>query len=245
MPKRLAGDIKINNVSFSYDGDKSVLKNISVYAKPGQKIALVGSTGAGKTTISNLLTRFYDTDEGEIIFDGLNIREIKKDSLRRSISMVLQDINLFSDTVMENIRYGRLEASDKECVSAAKSVNAHSFISRLPDGYQTVLAPDGSNISQGQRQLIAIACADTSVMILDEATSSIDTRTETLIEAGLDALMKNRTIFVIAHRLSTVRNANAIIVIEDGHIIERGNHEELLEQKGYYYKLYNGQYQLA
>ena len=247
-PKRLAGDIRINNVSFSYNEDRSVLKNISVYAKPGQKIALVGSTGAGKTTISNLLTRFYDIDEGKITFDGLDIKKIKKDSLRRSISMVLQDINLFSDTIMENIRYGRLEASDEECIAAAKSVNAHGFISQMLDGYQTVLAPDGSNISQGQRQLIAIAraaCADTPVMILDEATSSIDTRTETLIEAGLDTLMKNRTIFVIAHRLSTVRNADAIIVIEDGQIIERGNHKELLEQEGYYYKLYNGQYQLT
>ena len=238
----LKGDIRLNNVSFSYVEGKPVLKNISLYAKPGQKIAFVGSTGAGKTTITNLLNRFYDVDdsEGIITYDGIPIKEIKKDDLRKSVGMVLQDTNLFSGTIMDNIRYGRLDATDEECIAAAKRCNASSFIERLPHGYQTMLSANGSNLSQGQRQLLNIAraaVADPPVMVLDEATSSIDTHTEKLIEKGMDELMKGRTTFVIAHRLSTVRNANAIIVLEHGEIVERGDHEDLLKQKGRYYQL--------
>ena len=245
----LKGDIRLNNVSFSYVEGKPVLKNISLYAKPGQKIAFVGSTGAGKTTITNLLNRFYDVDdsEGIITYDGIPIKEIKKDDLRKSVGMVLQDTNLFSGTIMDNIRYGRLDATDEECIAAAKRCNASSFIERLPHGYQTLLSANGSNLSQGQRQLLNIAraaVADPPVMVLDEATSSIDTHTEKLIEKGMDELMKGRTTFVIAHRLSTVRNANAIIVLEHGEIVERGDHEDLLKQKGRYYQLYTGKAEL-
>ncbi len=243
----LKGAVEFENVTFSYVEGKTVLKNVSLYAKPGQKIALVGSTGAGKTTITNLINRFYEIDEGKIRYDGINIQKIKKDDLRKSLAMVLQDTHLFTGTVMENIRYGRLDASDEECIQAAKTANADFFISHLPDGYQTMLVADGANLSQGQRQLISIAraaVADPPVLILDEATSSIDTRTEWLIEKGMDALMKGRTVFVIAHRLSTVRNSNAIMVMEKGEIIERGNHEQLLEQKGKYYQLYTGAFEL-
>ena len=234
-------------MTFGYAPDKTVLNDISLYAKPGQKIAFVGSTGAGKTTITNLINRFYEIQQGSITFDGIDIRQIGKDSLRNSIGMVLQDTHLFTGTVMENIRYGRLDASDDECILAAKQANAHSFIKRLPQGYQTEITADGANLSQGQRQLLAIARAavsDPPVMILDEATSSIDTRTERLIEKGMDALMRDRTVFVIAHRLSTVRNSDAIIVIEDGRIIERGDHDDLLAQRGRYYELYTGQFEL-
>jgi len=243
----LKGDVRLNNVDFYYVEGKQVLKDISLYAKPGQKIAFVGSTGAGKTTITNLLNRFYDIQSGTITYDGIDIKDIRKEDLRKSIGMVLQDTNLFSGTVMENIRYGRLDASDDECIKAAKLCNADSFISRLPQGYNTVLSANGSNLSQGQRQLLNIArcaVADPPVMILDEATSSIDTHTEKLIEKGLDELMKGRTTFVIAHRLSTVRNANAIIVLEHGQIIERGDHEDLLKNKGRYYQLYTGKAEL-
>lgn len=245
----LQGDVRLNNVTFAYNPEKTILKDVSLYAKPGQKIAFVGSTGAGKTTITNLLNRFYDIDDdkGNITFDGIPIKEIKKDDLRNSIGMVLQDTNLFSGTVMDNIRYGRLDATDEECIAAAKRCNADSFISRLPNGYNTMLSSNGSNLSQGQRQLLNIArCAvmDPPVMILDEATSSIDTHTEKLIEKGMDELMKGRTTFVIAHRLSTVRNSDAIIVLEHGEIIERGNHEQLLELKGRYHKLYTGAIEL-
>ena len=244
----LKGDVRFKDVSFSYEPGTPVLNHVSLYAKPGQKIAFVGSTGAGKTTITNLINRFYDIEEGTITFDGINIKDIKKDDLRKSLSMVLQDTHLFTGTVMENIRYGRLDASDEECILAAKQASAHSLIKRLPQGYETIITADGANLSQGQRQLLAIAraaVADPPVLILDEATSSIDTRTERLIEKGMDALMKDRTVFVIAHRLSTVRNANAIIVIENGEIIERGDHEDLLKQKGRYYKLCTGQFELA
>ena len=245
----LKGDIRLNNVSFSYVENKPVLKNISLYAKPGQKIAFVGSTGAGKTTITNLINRFYDIEdnEGNITYDGIPIKEIKKDDLRKSVGVVLQDTNLFSGTIMDNIRYGRLDATDEECIAAAKRCNASSFIERLPHGYQTMLTANGANLSQGQRQLLNIArcaVADPPVMVLDEATSSIDTHTEKLIEKGMDELMKGRTTFVIAHRLSTVRNANAIIVLEHGEIVERGDHEELLKQKGRYYQLYTGKAEL-
>ena len=245
----LKGDIRLNNVSFSYVEGKPVLKNISLYAKPGQKIAFVGSTGAGKTTITSLINRFYDIDDenGNITYDGIPIKEIKKDDLRRSVGEVLQDTNLFSGTIMDNIRYGRLDATDEECIAAAKRCNASSFIERLPHGYQTMLTANGANLSQGQRQLLNIArcaVADPPVMVLDEATSSIDTHTEKLIEKGMDELMKGRTTFVIAHRLSTVRNANAIIVLEHGEIVERGDHEELLKQKGRYYQLYTGKAEL-
>ena len=245
----LKGDVRLNHVTFSYEKGKTVLKDVSLFAKPGQKIAFVGSTGAGKTTITNLLNRFYDVDDeaGMITLDGIPIKEIKKDDLRKSIGMVLQDTNLFTGTVMDNIRYGRLDATDEECIAAAKRCNADSFIKRLPQGYNTMLSSNGSNLSQGQRQLLNIAraaVADPPVMILDEATSSIDTHTEKLIEKGMDELMKGRTTFVIAHRLSTVRNANAIMVLEHGEIIERGTHEDLLEQKGRYYKLYTGKAEL-
>lgn len=244
----LKGDVRFNDVSFAYEPETPVLNKISLYAKPGQKIAFVGSTGAGKTTVTNLINRFYDIEEGTITFDGINVKDIKKDDLRKSLGMVLQDTHLFTGTVMDNIRYGRLDASNEECIQAAKQASAHSFIKRLPQGYETMITADGSNLSQGQRQLLAIAraaVADPPVLILDEATSSIDTRTERLIEKGMDALMKDRTVFVIAHRLSTVRNANAIIVLENGEIIERGDHDDLLEQKGRYYKLYTGQFELA
>ena len=245
----LKGDIRLNNVTFAYNEKKTVLNDISLYAKPGQKIAFVGSTGAGKTTITNLLNRFYDIDDdkGMITFDGIPIKEIAKDDLRKSVGMVLQDTNLFSGTVMENIRYGRLDASDEDCIKAAKIANADSFIERLPQGYNTMLSANGSNLSQGQRQLLNIAraaVADPPVMVLDEATSSIDTHTEKLIEKGMDELMKGRTTFVIAHRLSTVRNANAIIVLEHGSVVERGDHDELLKQKGRYYQLYTGKAEL-
>ena len=246
--KQLKGDVVFENVTFSYDGKKTVLKNISLYAKPGQKIALVGSTGAGKTTITNLLNRFYEIDDGKIRYDGINIKKIKKDDLRRSLSMVLQDTHLFTGTVEDNIRYGNLNATHEQIVEAAKLANAHSFIMSLENGYDTVLTGDGANLSQGQRQLLSIAraaVADPPVLVLDEATSSIDTRTEKLIEQGTDKLMQGRTVFVIAHRLSTVRNSNAIMVLEHGEIIERGDHEDLLKQKGIYYQLYTGQFELS
>ena len=243
----MKGDIVLDHVSFSYVPEKTVLKDISLYAHPGQKIAFVGSTGAGKTTVTNLLNRFYDVQEGTIAIDGVDIRHIRRDVLRKNIAMVLQETHLFSDTVMENIRYGRLDATDEEVIQAAKTASAHSFIMRLPDGYQTKLEGDGANLSQGQRQLLNIARAAISkapILVLDEATSSVDTRTERHIEHGMDRLMKNRTTFVIAHRLSTVRNANAIMVLEHGEIIERGDHNDLLAQKGRYYELYTGKCEL-
>ena len=243
----LKGDVRFRQVVFGYTPEKTVLNGISLYAKPGQKIAFVGSTGAGKTTIINLVNRFYEINSGSITYDGIDIRQIKKDDLRRSLSMVIQDTHLFTGTIADNIRYGRLDASREEIVDAAKVANAHSFIRRLPQGYDTPLHSDGANLSQGQRQLLSIARAAISrppVLILDEATSSIDTRTEKLIEQGMDALMEDRTVFVIAHRLSTVRNSKAIMVLEKGEIIERGSHEELLEQKGRYYLLYTGQFGL-
>lgn len=246
--KKLLGDVRFENVTFSYDGEKEVLRDVSFYAKPGQKIALVGSTGAGKTTITNLLNRFYDISRGKIIYDGISVDGIRKDDLRKSLGMVLQDTHLFTGTVRENIRYGNMEASDDEVIRAAKLANAHSFIKHLPDGYDTVLSADGANLSQGQRQLLAIAraaIADPPVLILDEATSSIDTRTEAQIERGMDRLMECRTVFVIAHRLSTVRNADAILVLENGKIIERGDHDDLLAQKGKYYQLYTGMFELS
>ena len=244
----LRGDVRFNDVCFGYVPNKEVLHHINVYAKPGQKIAFVGSTGAGKTTITNLINRFYEIQSGTITYDGIDVKDIEKDSLRHSLGAVLQDTHLFTGTVMDNIRYGRLDATDEECIAAAKAANAHSFIRRLSDGYQTMVTGDGGNLSQGQRQLLAIAraaVADPPVMVLDEATSSIDTRTEALISKGMDTLMENRTVFVIAHRLSTIRNANAIAVIEAGEIIEKGNHQELLDQKGRYYQLYTGQFQLS
>lgn len=244
----LQGDVRLHDVTFGYEPEKTVLCDLSLFAKPGQKIAFVGSTGAGKTTIANLINRFYDVNQGQITYDGIDVRRICKDDLRQSLGMVLQDTHLFTGTILDNIRYGRLEASDEECIRAAKQVSAHSFIKRLPDGYHTKITADGANLSQGQRQLLAIAraaVADPPVMILDEATSSIDTRTERLIEKGMDALMKDRTVFVIAHRLSTVRNANAILVLENGEVIERGDHEDLLAQKGRYFQLYSGQYELS
>ena len=243
----LKGDIVMEDVDFSYDGTKLVLKNVSVYANPGQQIALVGATGAGKTTITNLINRFYDLADGKIRYDGININKIKKDDLRHSLAVILQDVNLFTGTVMDNIRYGRLDATDEEVYEAAKIANAYDFIMRLPQGFNTMLSGDGSNLSQGQRQLISIAraaVADAPVMILDEATSSIDTRTERLVQKGMDQLMKGRTTFVIAHRLSTIQNADYILVLDKGQIIERGNHESLIEQKGYYYQLYTGAFEL-
>ncbi|MCC8022486.1 MAG: ABC transporter ATP-binding protein/permease, partial [Clostridiales bacterium] len=242
------GEVRFNNVAFSYNGENVILHDISLYAKPGQKIAFVGSTGAGKTTITNLINRFYDIQEGEITCDGIDIKRIQKDALRSTQGIVLQDTHLFTGTVMENIRYGRLNATDEECIAAAKQVSAHSFIRRLPDGYQTEITGDGGNLSQGQRQLLAIARAAVAappVMILDEATSSIDTRTERLIEKGMDVLMEGRTVFVIAHRLSTVRNSNAIMVLENGRIIERGDHDSLMDEKGRYYELCTGKAKLT
>ena len=244
----LKGAVRFSHVDFSYVPGKRILHDVSVYANPGQKIAFVGSTGAGKTTITNLINRFYEIEGGMITYDGINVRSIRKDDLRRSLGAVLQDTHLFTGTIMDNIRYGRLDATDEECIAAARSANAHSFIRRLPDGYNTMVTGDGANLSQGQRQLLAIAraaVADPPVMILDEATSSIDTRTEALIQKGMDALMDGRTVFVIAHRLSTVRNSNCIVVIERGEIEEKGSHDQLLEKQGRYYRLYTGQFQLS
>ncbi|MBR6533323.1 MAG: ATP-binding cassette domain-containing protein, partial [Clostridia bacterium] len=244
---KLEGDVTLTEVDFSYVENKPVLKNVSVYAKPGQKVAFVGATGAGKTTITNLINRFYDIADGKIRYDGININKIKKSDLRRSLGIVLQETNLFTGTVMENIRYGRLEASDEDCIKAAKLSGADDFITRLPKGYDTELSNNGSNLSQGQRQLIAIAraaVADPPVMILDEATSSIDTRTEAIVQKGMDSLMKGRTVFVIAHRLSTVKNSDVIMVLDSGEIIERGSHQELIAQKGKYYSLYTGAFEL-
>ena len=244
----LRGDVRFKNVVFGYVPGKTILNDVTLYAKPGQKIAFVGSTGAGKTTIINLINRFYDIQSGSITYDGIDIKDIKKDDLRKSLAMVIQDTHLFTGTIADNIRYGKLDATDEEVINAALIANADSFIRRLPDGYNTMLYSDGSNLSQGQRQLLAIAraaIAKAPVLILDEATSSVDTRTEGLIEKGMDAIMEGRTVFVIAHRLSTVRNSKAIMVLEKGQIIERGSHDELLEQKGRYYQLYTGQFELS
>ena len=244
---RLQGDMRLEGVDFAYTPDKPVLHNITLYAKPGQKVAFVGATGAGKTTITNLLNRFYDIADGKIRYDGINIRKIKKGDLRRSLGIVLQDTNLFTGTVMDNIRYGRLDATDEDCIAAAKLAGADDFVTRLPQGYDTPLTENGANLSQGQRQLLSIArvaVADPPVMILDEATSSIDTRTEKLVQDGMDALMAGRTTFVIAHRLSTVQNADVILVLDHGRIIERGSHAELIAAKGQYYQLYTGAFEL-
>ncbi len=244
---RLEGDVEMHDVDFAYNPNKMILHNITLYAKPGQKVAFVGATGAGKTTITNLINRFYDIEDGKIRYDGININKIKKPDLRRSLGIILQDTNLFTGTVMDNIRYGYLEATDEQCIEAAKLAGADDFITRLPDGYSTMLTGNGASLSQGQRQLIAIAraaVADPPVMIMDEATSSIDTRTEAIVQKGMDALMKGRTVFVIAHRLSTVQNSDVIMVLDHGHIIERGSHEDLIKQKGKYYQLYTGAFEL-
>ncbi len=244
---KLAGDVLLDDVDFEYEEGKPVLRNVSIYAKPGQKIAFVGATGAGKTTITNLINRFYDIADGKVRYDGININKIKKNDLRRSLGIVLQDTNLFTGTVMDNIRYGKLDATDEECIAAAKLAGADDFITRLPQGYNTPLSGNGANLSQGQRQLLSIAraaVADPPVMILDEATSSIDTRTEAIVQRGMDALMQGRTVFVIAHRLSTVKNSDVIMVLDHGRIIERGSHDKLIEQKGQYYQLYTGAFEL-
>ncbi|MGN0986173.1 MAG: ABC transporter ATP-binding protein [Candidatus Enterenecus sp.] len=244
---RLTGDVRFEHVDFGYTPEKTVLHDVSLYAEPGQKVAFVGATGAGKTTITNLINRFYDITDGRILYDGIDVKDIKKADLRRSLGIVLQDTNLFTGTVMDNIRYGNLDACDEECIAAAQLAGAHDFITRLPEGYNTMLTGNGANLSQGQRQLLAIAraaVADPPVLILDEATSSIDTRTEAIVQAGMDALMCNRTVFVIAHRLSTVRNSDVIMVLEQGRIIERGNHEKLIAEKGEYYQLYTGAFEL-
>lgn len=244
---RLEGDVEMHDVDFAYNPNKMILHNITLYAKPGQKVAFVGATGAGKTTITNLINRFYDIEDGKIRYDGININKIKKPDLRRSLGIILQDTNLFTGTVMDNIRYGYLEATDEQCIEAAKLAGADDFITRLPDGYNTMLTGNGASLSQGQRQLIAIAraaVADPPVMIMDEATSSIDTRTEAIVQRGMDALMKGRTVFVIAHRLSTVQNSDVIMVLDHGHIIERGSHDDLIKQKGQYYQLYTGAFEL-
>ena len=245
--RKLEGDVVLEDVDFSYVPGKQILHDINIYARPGQKVAFVGATGAGKTTITNLINRFYDIDSGSIFYDGIDIGKIRKPDLRRSLGVVLQDVNLFTGTVMDNIRYGKLDATDEECIAAAKLANADSFIRMLPDGYDTVLEGDGSGLSQGQRQLISIAraaVADPPVMVLDEATSSIDTRTEALVQKGMDALMAGRTVFVIAHRLSTVRNSDVIMVLDHGRIIERGDHDRLIAEKGVYYQLYTGAFEL-
>lgn len=244
---RLEGDVEMDDVDFAYNPNKMILHNITLYAKPGQKVAFVGATGAGKTTITNLINRFYDIEDGKIRYDGININKIKKPDLRRSLGIILQDTNLFTGTVMDNIRYGYLEATDEQCIEAAKLAGADDFITRLPDGYNTMLTGNGASLSQGQRQLIAIAraaVADPPVMIMDEATSSIDTHTEAIVQKGMDALMKGRTVFVIAHRLSTVQNSDVIMVLDHGHIIERGSHDDLIKQKGQYYQLYTGAFEL-
>lgn len=244
---RLEGDVEMHDVDFAYNPNKMILHNITLYAKPGQKVAFVGATGAGKTTITNLINRFYDIEDGKIRYDGININKIKKPDLRRSLGIILQDTNLFTGTVMDNIRYGFLEATDEQCIEAAKLAGADDFITRLPDGYNTMLTGNGASLSQGQRQLIAIAraaVADPPVMIMDEATSSIDTRTEAIVQKGMDALMKGRTVFVIAHRLSTVQNSDVIMVLDHGYIIERGSHDDLIKQKGQYYQLYTGAFEL-
>lgn len=244
---RLEGDVEMHDVDFAYNPNKMILHNITLYAKPGQKVAFVGATGAGKTTITNLINRFYDIEDGKIRYDGININKIKKPDLRRSLGIILQDTNLFTGTVMDNIRYGYLEATDEQCIEAAKLAGADDFITRLPDGYNTMLTGNGASLSQGQRQLIAIAraaVADPPVMIMDEATSSIDTRTEAIVQKGMDALIKGRTVFVIAHRLSTVQNSDVIMVLDHGHIIERGSHDDLIKQKGQYYQLYTGAFEL-
>lgn len=246
--KKLEGDVVLDDVDFGYTDDKIVLHDIKMYANPGEKVAFVGATGAGKTTITNLINRFYDIQDGKVRYDGININKIKKPDLRRSLGMVLQDTHLFTGTIADNIRYGKLDATDEEVVAAAKLANAHYFITRLPDGYDTMLSGDGTSLSQGERQLLAIAraaIADPPVLILDEATSSIDTRTETIVQSGMDQLMKGRTVFVIAHRLSTIKNSDVIMVLEQGRIIERGNHESLLEERGKYYQLYTGAFELS
>ena len=243
----LRGDVRFENVNFSYNPDKQILFDVSLFAKPGQKIAFVGATGAGKTTITNLINRFYDIQSGSITYDGIDVKLIKKADLRKSLGIVLQDTNLFTGTIMDNIRYGRLDASDEECIAASKLANAHEFIKHLEHGYDTMIHAGDESLSQGQRQLLSIAraaVANPPVLILDEATSSIDTHTERIVQEGMDKLMEGRTVFVIAHRLSTIQNSDAIMVLEQGHIIERGNHEDLLKQKGKYYQLYTGAFEL-